>query len=47
MSGYTDDVVLHHGVLDPALAFLQKPFSTDTLLTKIRDVIDAQVSPAY
>ena len=47
MSGYTDDVVLHHGVLDPALAFLQKPFTTDTLLTKIRDVIDAQVSPAY
>jgi len=47
MSGYTDDVVLHHGVLDPALAFLQKPFTTDTLLGTIRDVIDAETAPVF
>jgi DNA-binding NtrC family response regulator len=40
MSGYTDDMVTHEGMLDPETAFLQKPFSTDGLLRKVRDVLD-------
>jgi PAS domain S-box-containing protein len=44
-SGYTDDVVVRHGVLDAGLAFVQKPFASDTLLRKLRDVIDAPEAP--
>ena len=40
MSGYADDVIAHHGVLDDGIHFLQKPFSIDALTTKVRDVID-------
>jgi hypothetical protein len=34
MSGYTDDAIVHHGVLDPDTAFIQKPFSPQALLEK-------------
>jgi two-component system, cell cycle sensor histidine kinase and response regulator CckA len=37
MSGYTDEAIGHHGVLDPGIIFLQKPFSSDALARKIRD----------
>jgi len=40
MSGYTDDMVKREGMLDPETAFLQKPFSNDGLLRKVRDVLD-------
>jgi two-component system, cell cycle sensor histidine kinase and response regulator CckA len=40
MSGYTDDVIAHRGVLDNGRQFLQKPFSMQVLITKIRDVLD-------
>ncbi len=40
MSGYADDVIAHHGVLDDGIHFLQKPFSIDALTTKVREVID-------
>jgi two-component system, cell cycle sensor histidine kinase and response regulator CckA len=40
MSGYTDDVIVQHGVLKPGIAFLHKPFTDETLGRKIREVLD-------
>jgi two-component system, cell cycle sensor histidine kinase and response regulator CckA len=40
MSGYTDDAVVRHGVLEEGTAFLQKPFSPDSLAHKVRAVLD-------
>jgi two-component system, cell cycle sensor histidine kinase and response regulator CckA len=40
MSGYTDEAILPHGVLDPGVAFIQKPFTTATLAVKVRDLLD-------
>ena len=40
MSGYTDSAIGHHGVLEPGIAFLQKPFSTDDLTRKVRGLLD-------
>ena len=40
MSGYTSDVIMHHGVLDEGLAFLQKPFTPVSLTAKVREVLD-------
>ncbi|MDB6123847.1 MAG: uncharacterized protein JWQ71_2840 [Pedosphaera sp.] len=41
MSGYTDDALAHHGVLDEGLCFLEKPFSPARLARKVREVLDA------
>jgi PAS domain S-box-containing protein len=40
MSGYTEDAIARHGVLSPGVAFLHKPFSSDALARKIREVLN-------
>jgi two-component system cell cycle sensor histidine kinase/response regulator CckA len=40
MSGYTDHAIVHHGVLDKEVTFFQKPFASETLLLKVREVLD-------
>jgi PAS domain S-box-containing protein len=44
MSGYTANVIAHHGVLDEGVNFIQKPFSKQDLATKIREVLDGEES---
>ena len=39
-SGYTDDIVVRHGILNREVAFLQKPFKVEVLSKKIREVFD-------
>ncbi len=40
MSGYTDDAVTRHGVLEPGSAYVQKPFTPDAIARKVREVLD-------
>jgi DNA-binding response OmpR family regulator len=40
MSGYTNNVIAHHGVLDEGVNFIAKPFSARELASKVREVLD-------
>ncbi len=44
MSGYTGEVIAHHGILDDKVRFLQKPFSVHDLTQKVRDILSVQAS---
>jgi PAS domain S-box-containing protein len=44
MSGYTDDAIVHHGVLHEDTAYIQKPFSPDDLAKKVREVLATSFS---
>jgi two-component system cell cycle sensor histidine kinase/response regulator CckA len=45
MSGYSDNAIVQHGILSPGLAFIEKPFSPETLAEKVRQVLHASSSP--
>jgi FixJ family two-component response regulator len=44
MSGYADDVIAHRGVLSQGTLLVQKPFTKNTLLRKVREALNSQVA---
>jgi len=42
MSGYTDDIIAHHGVLDEGVDYIKKPFSCDALAIRVREVLELE-----
>jgi DNA-binding response OmpR family regulator len=46
MSGYTDEAISKHGVLEPGLAFIYKPFTAEGLAAKLREVLEGPADQA-
>jgi DNA-binding NtrC family response regulator len=42
MSGYTADVIAHHGILDPGVNFMQKPFSLEELANRVSETLNQE-----
>jgi CheY-like chemotaxis protein len=40
MSGYTDNVIVHHGILEKEIDFIQKPFTIENLSKKVREILE-------
>ncbi|MBN1937284.1 MAG: response regulator [Anaerolineae bacterium] len=47
MSGYTDEVIVRHGVLEPGVHFIQKPFTALAFLRKVRQVLDVPATVVH
>jgi PAS domain S-box-containing protein len=47
MSGYPDNAITHHGILEKGMNYIQKPFTVDGLVRKVREALDKDWNPAY